>query len=154
MTTIAWDGKTLAADRCMTANGMRVEYKKLSVHPAPKSSFPPGAYAGAGQAAFTESVRAWIDSGGPLPERDKDESPDWGCGLYVTNSGQCHIVTQRMVLLPAQSLPVVAGSGGQFAAGCMVAGWDAVRAVEAAERHADGSGLGVDTWTPTGHAAP
>jgi len=148
MTTIAWDGKTLAVDRGGW-NGRHVrEYQKLSVFAKPGNGWDPGAFASTGDACFNEAMRQWIQSGGDKPQPAEAKDLNDECGLYVTNDGKAFTVTVRGVLLPCFSKKIGAGGGGHFALGCMVAGKTAEEAVQLAQAHTDCSAFGMDCWSP------
>lgn len=131
MTTIAWDGKTLAADTLGTCNGLREGH-------APKAVRIGGVIlAGDGSRALFLRFRAWFFEGrkGPCPYEDKEAE---GNGIAIQDGVlTCWgpqgpwPVTQRLFAI---------GSGYPVALGAMHAGADARRAVEIAISLDTGSG--------------
>lgn len=148
MTTIAWDGTTLAVDRGVWNGRMVREQCKLHVIREPKNGWPPGAYASCGDAAFNTQLVQWMRNGGTRPETAKPEDMDVECGVYVSNGREVFLVMGRGVLLRLVQQKVGSGGGAHFALGCMVAGTDAVTAVELAQKHTDCSAFGIDSWRP------
>lgn len=148
MTTIAWDGKTLAVDRAAWQGRMCMTTKKLHIFERPAHGFPPGAWADCGNAAFNAAVRDWLDDKVPLPYPADGKEADEDMGLWVTMEGKVFTFHKRLVLSPV--LGQIAGSGGGalFVLGAMAFGATAQQAVAAAEYHTDCSAHGVDTWSP------
>lgn len=119
MTTIAWDGKTLAADTLSTCSGIRSAYHakiwregRLLI-------------GGAGSRTVTLQFRDWVRTGmkGACP-LTKDignvfvVTPD-GTGVMWCDDGPFHMDNEPWAL----------GSGEQFALGAMAAGKTAEEAV-------------------------
>jgi len=142
MTTIAFDGKTLAADRRATqGNLIRSTRKIMRVN---------GCLLGAaGEQSFAQALFAWWSNGAkpsewPAHAADKD---DW-VGLMVVRPNR---IIERYERTP-HPLPVLdktfaIGSGRDFALAAMYLGCDAARAVRIASKFDMASGNGVDTLT-------
>jgi len=135
MTTIAWDGKILAADRLGQIGDWKFD-------DGPKIHRLSGGrhFAAAGQCAIGERVRQWADTG-----RDKPvlKEGDAFSGILVTSDGDAYLL--EYALLPMRIQPLFAiGRGAQFALGAMAAGADAVQAIEIANRLCVHSGFGVN----------
>lgn len=149
MTTIAWDGTTLAVDRGGWNGRMVRPTKKITVIQLGREGWPLGAYASTGNAAFNRELALWMQGVvAELPKLAKAEELDDECGLYITNDKIAYSVTQRGILLEIPGQYATAGGGREFALGCMVAGKTAVEAVTLAQLHTDCSAFGIDTWSP------
>lgn len=139
MTTIAWDGKCLAADSQF--GGQFIEQAPIEkiVHLANGC-----VVAGAGTMTDVRRIAAWVEEGA---ERAKYPSLDdcsetfvideRGISWFGPGSGGIPLP------LPA---PTAIGSGGSFAVAAMLAGATAAQAVEIACRLDAESSLPVQTW--------
>lgn len=125
MTTIAWDGKTLAADTLATSNGLRDNRTiKIWRHK--------DALIGAcGSQALCERFRGWVIAG--MDGESPFEGADNGNGLVVTRQhvlcfgdNGCWSVAEPFYTL---------GSGYQLALGALAMGATAKEAVEVAARY-------------------
>jgi len=130
MTTIAWDGKTMAADGCVSGDviiqgGVRKVYLINGGM--------------AGFAGLLEDGMIFIDwlrkgaDGGNRPEMDKDF-----LGLYVNASGRVTEFGPKLFGYRAGK-PAAIGSGAAAAMGAMLAGKDALTAVKIAAKIDDGT---------------
>lgn len=137
MTTIAWDGKVLAADTLVTCNGFRTNY-------APKI-WREGRLlcGGAGSRTIALQFRDWVRGGmaGPCPlQKDIGNvfviRPD-GLGVMWCDDGPFTVGPEPWAL----------GSGEHLALGALEMGADALRAVEVAIKHHTGSGGAITVLT-------
>lgn len=139
MTTIAFDGKTLAAD-CQTNMGsVALRTKKLR-------QFSNGHIGGAsGPAGECEAVMDWYEAGAKFADFPKDEDDKWcDVGLLV-GIDENHCVYYAASPYGSVIYDIMAtGSGQDPALVLMRAGYDAVAAVEAVSKTMGCSGLGVD----------
>lgn len=137
MTTIAWDGKTLAADRC--CGGWKNVSKIFKLKD--------GRYAaGCGNSYHALcAVVAWMNAGSKAdsrPDIPADDAPDM---IVIDKKGVVSWVIWPYVNGVALTEPFFAvGSGSEFALGAMAAGANARRAVEIACRFDASSGQGID----------
>lgn len=135
MTTIAWDGRTLAADSLSTWNGSR---DGLATKIAKRGSILAGS---AGNAVICRRLLDWFRTGmqGHPPSAGNKDAGNWstislfGYGGMVVSYGPDGWESVRV---PSYAL----GSGAEYAAGAMSAGCDARRAVEIAIEHDTSSG--------------
>lgn len=142
MTTIAWDGKTLAADMAITAGWQRLDT------PMEKVAAGPGVLgAAAGSTTYCAAFRKWVEGGcaGDAPEaKSSGDSTDRGLLIRATEDGHfkaiCHEEGGTFELFEQF---FAMGSGKEYALGAMAAGADAVAAVNAAIRFDVMSGGGV-----------
>lgn len=158
MTTIAFDGRYLAADGRMTCgniiNGSKT--KKLfpltaTLHGVQQEIV----FFGAGGFATINSVVEWLKQGNDPYSFDPDQvrpvceqgEVDFG---YITQDGQVH--TMEFELMPYDGeVPWSGGSGFPFAIMAMRMGMNAVQATYEAMKHDSGSGgtvtcFDVDEW--------
>lgn len=141
MTIIAWDGKTLAADkRACHGTLIRTTTKIFKVN---------GCLVGyAGDAAFGEELLAWFKDGEqidkfPIGQRDKD---DWAGMLVIRPDGaiQKYERTPHPLTFTDEDGFYVLGSGRDFAIAAMACGKNAIEAVELTCRFDNGCGNGID----------
>ena len=136
MTTIAYDGKTMAADRLRTCNGVRIgNYKKIE-------KLRDGRIFGfCGEVKYRKMVLDHLkhQSLDPLPEGDY-------CALVVRKDGSVYTLEGGSYELDATP-PIAMGSGGDFAMAAMACGKDAKGAIEIAIRFDTLSGGEIDEVT-------
>lgn len=142
MSVIAWDGKTLAADK-------RASYG-TTILTTTKIFRVGGCLVGyTGDAVFGEQMLAWIRAGAnvedfPAAQRDKD---DW-CGvLVITPEGKVSRYERVPYPLTYEDKFFAAGSGGDFALAAMHLGKTAREAVELACKLDSGCGNGITELT-------
>lgn len=140
MTVIAWDGKTIAADKQSTNGGMKILTNKLVRLDNGTVLASTGS---------TDSGRALIDwyirSDGkkdewPKCQQDKDR---WAYLVVATPKG-VHWYEQECVLIPVVGPFQAWGSGQDFAMAAMAMGATAKEAVELANSLSSTCGMGVD----------
>lgn len=140
MTTIAWDGKTLAADR-MVLYGDAQPRAERKIHNCGRYI-----YAGTGQYSATFLVMEWL-AGGALPEHRPNLGTEDCSGIAIDRQ-TCKVYQvegQQPVLMPLSAKRFAVGSGREFARAAMELGKTAAEAVRLASRLDSGSGFGVDT---------
>ena len=145
MTVIAWDGRTLAADRRATSGfgyAHRATRKIFKLATGELAGFT-------GEEAFGHEVLAWYRNGAdpasfPPTQREKE---DWA-GLIIIGLDR---VVQRYERTPFPCQyrdPWSAwGSGREFASAILFIGRSAIEAVEVACALDPGCGNGIDTFT-------
>lgn len=141
MTTIAWDGKTLCADRQATNSGLARACTKL---------FRSGdcVIAVCGQLVYGLELKAWYESGAnpdkfPAAQREDNK---WGPMMVWKADGMWRY-EQSPYPMKIESPPYACGSGRDFAMMAMHLGNSAERAVELASLFDTDSGFGVDSMT-------
>lgn len=140
MTVIAWDGKTLAADKQLTIGEVKGKITKIS---RGKGGELLGA---AGVSAICVDLVKWYNDGcvaRNFPKMYDDQlayllviTPWSGIYLYYASEDYVHLSDNDIFAI---------GSGADYAIGAMRAGADAVRAVEIASEFSTSCGGGVDT---------
>lgn len=141
MTTIAWDGKTLAADRQRNMQNGPMRVTKLRRNVGKYLAF-----AGAGEVTDIARVIRWIRGGSHVSQRPTlDEVVT--C-IAVRKDGRAVLIHGKVVTAWTIQDPFYAiGSGGDFAMGALAAGQSASHAVAIAQTFDLCSGLGVDHFT-------
>ena len=140
MTTIAWDGKTLAADRQAHHGPSNTKYecKKLRV-------LNGRAIAGAGIKCLNDAMASWITCGGDLPEACKQ-----GEYIVVVAKGENTCEVYEGVPIPLvipSGVKLAWGSGAQAAMAAMECGKNAEEAIQIASRVDLDTGMGYDSHT-------
>lgn len=162
MTTIAWDGHTLAVDRGSWSGYVVHETTKLYPPGGPledkgngtmalpthyRNGWPMGAFAFTGTAGICMRILTWAQSGNDRPFLPESE---WGNshGVLVTLDRKVYRISGYLALEPVESVPFSDGGGQECAIGAMLAGASAKRAVEITAERTYLSVFGVDTWSP------
>lgn len=128
MTTIAWDGRTLAGDTQATSSGM---VRRL---PAKVFRIEKGAghvlFGACGLDQDMHLVVQWI-AGGMLPIDRPKLDEDSFAGIYIDSTGACRLES-KLIRLPMIDRFHAIGSGRDFAMAAMHLGKSAREAVEVA----------------------
>lgn len=140
MTTVAWDGKTLAADKRACSNSLSRTVTKIR-------RVGPLLFAGSGDFDFILAMLAWVEGGRdpekfPTHQRDKD---DWQTVLVIEADGRPSIYNRTPHPIRYEDEHIAIGSGRDFALAAMHLGCDAVTAVKVAAALDTGTGNGVDS---------
>jgi ATP-dependent protease HslVU (ClpYQ) peptidase subunit len=140
MTVIAWDGKTLAADKQSTSNGMRRTTRKIY-------RVTDGLLALTGAGGHAHALLDWFNG-----ERDLDK---WPRTREADDEGSViHFTSQGVFVYggngcgrgePVEDAFIAFGSGRDYAMAAMELGCDARRAVEVASKFDTSCGMGIDT---------
>lgn len=137
MTVIAWDGKTLAADKMICTSAKRIGTKIYSIN---------GELFGMSGALHIGMARlAWVRAGMIAADYPIGGDSEWGQVLRITKE-------RKIVLYNANGFPMhfedpfhATGSGSDFALAAMYLGKSAVEAVEVACALSNECGMGIDT---------
>lgn len=148
MTTIAWDGKTLACDSGAWRGNLVDTAKKL--HHLGKiavdhESKPVEAWAVTiGEIAYSNQLLRWLierDEKPPVPPEKHSEN----FAFIVTKTLRTFTLTGNGTLGELTTVPVAAGGGAGVALGAMLHGASAVRAIEYAAERTDCAMLPVQS---------
>ena len=140
MTTIAWDGETLAADRKM---GGRYNVQKIF-------KVPQGYAAGCGDYDYVVEVVEWLANGADrdkihhLPDKNEDMEPAAEIILVSPKGKVSWLSWPYLRFVQLSEKKVAYGSGGDIALGAMAAGASARQAVAIACRFDSDTGQGID----------
>lgn len=140
MTVIAFDGKTLAADRMGDAGGLRRTTTKIR-------RFDGGLFGSSGSASRGAEMFAWIANGAdparvPAFQLSTDE---YESVMVVRNDGSVWVYGCSAYPFRMEDPFHAIGSGRDFAMAAMFLGHDARVAVEVASQFCSGCGMGIDT---------
>lgn len=142
MTIVAWDGKSIAADRQSTCVGLKETVTKIKVTDNGTIMAATGSYGGG------LILMDWYDKGAKAEDYPSFQQDDdkW-CRLIVFESGQQspQVYEQHPVPLYFQDKFQAWGSGRDYALGAMAAGATAEEAVKITNAHCIDCGLGVDS---------
>jgi len=136
MTVIAWDGKTLAADRRVTFNGTPFEATKIFLVSNGESAV---IYGAAGSTCDANEFHRWI-----IGDRDRPKLTDLSI-IAIDEGGIVYWADSDLNWAKLGCGATAIGSGGKFALGAMKAGKSARDAVEIAIMLDVDCGNGIDT---------
>lgn len=121
MTTIAWDGKILAADTQATSNGMpRIENKVFKLNDG-------RLYAACGSSQDGYLVLTWLNEGSP--KKEKPEIDNDFEALVINIDGSILKLQDKLVFLPLQEKIAATGSGRDYALAAMLCGKSAIQSI-------------------------
>lgn len=137
MTTIAWDGTTLAGDKRATFGSIRTTVTKIR-------RGPKGNLVGiSGTFSLSEPIFDWLLHGAERPEA-QGEKNDF-CGIIeITPDGRC-FKHERHGCFRIEDPFFAVGTGSDFAIAAMALGHSAAEAVALAARFDTNTGDGIDT---------
>src|ERR1043165_7097844 len=107
MTTIAWDGKTLAADSRCTAGGFHYEVSKICRLSDGRI------YAGSGEITDYEQVKSWLDGKTSKPDTKEFQA------VIVDLTGQLWRIEDKIAPFKVFSRFPAIGSGRDYAMAAM-----------------------------------
>lgn len=144
MTTIAFDGYTMAADRCSWSGATRRQVRKLFRIRRAGREFVV-AFAGSGSYAWT--VLRWMRGEGERPNplafhEHKDLNQQ--CAVAVDERRRVWVLGNELIWTPVRERIFAHGGGQDFAWGALEAGATARQAVLIAQKRSDYAGFGAD----------
>lgn len=134
MTTIAWDGQTLAADRQGTIGNLKTSCTKIFRLRDGRL------FGGAGEHQDSLLVRDWLNGG----ERPSDVGEGFS-GIVIALEAVVHRLENKLVLDPVEERFYAIGSGSPYALMAMDLGKDAREAVARTSRYDPNTGTEIDT---------
>ncbi len=142
MTTIAWDGTTLAADRAAWSGNKKYRVRKVHKVKATDGSQYLVAFAGDGN--YAEAILTWMRGGQHPGEYPGDDSII--VAVVVDERRRVWQLSSK-ALRYGRVLERIHSSGGghEFAIGALEAGATAEQAIKIAIKRSDMAGLGVDS---------
>ena len=145
MTTIAWDGTWLAADRGAWSGGIRYPVRK--VFKIVGQDKKPLLVAFSGDGAFATATLEWLQGTGPHPgvyRDDKNQSPT-SVALIVDSRRRVRRLNSELKYTLVQCGRIhSSGAGQDVALGALAAGASARKAVRIAMKFTDYAAFGVD----------
>lgn len=143
MTTIAWDGETLAADRCSWSGCVRRKTRKVFKVKAKDGNICLVAFCGS--QAFAMAVMSWMAGKQEKPDcAEFGVAPDDACAVVIDSKLRVWSLGNRLQYCLMNEKIFATGAGQEFAWGALEAGAAAKRAIEIAAKRSDYSALGVD----------
>lgn len=139
MTTIAWDGYTLAADKRSIYDGVNQIVTKI--HRAGDCLV-----GGSGEFAFILAMIEWVKAGrnpADFPDHQRNEK-DWQPTMVVDARGTCWLYERTPQPIRWERRFAAIGSGKHYAIAAMHLGENAANAVKLASIYDAGTGDGVD----------
>lgn len=146
MTTVAFDGRTMAADKQMNTGGMKHPVARSKIRGGDYHGMP-AVFGGAGTTVYSDAVIDWLMSGMPDEHKpEMPEAPDSFTVVVATEAGVYEYI-DSLRPIPLGQIKWAFGTGAEYAFGAMDAGANAKRAVEIACGRDVNSGLGIDSIT-------
>lgn len=140
MTTVAWDGKTLAADKKTVWGGIIPAGGVTKITPLDTKNYGRVLFGASGAVPDIQKLVRWLTEGGELPKFGK------GCdAIFVNKKKQCWWIDEQGEPVLVRLKKWATGSGMDFALGAMFAGATAKEAVQIAAKLDINTGKGVDT---------
>lgn len=141
MTVLAWDGKTLAADRQATSGGFANAVTKIH-------RVPGGIVGFTGNEGHAVALLAWFKDGRDPTKWPKKEGTNCASAVYITDEGLfCYSGEDGPHAAQHHDRFDAWGAGYAYALAAMYLGCDARRAVEVACQLDINCGKGIDTLT-------
>ena len=140
MTTIAWDGTWLAADRAAWSGGQKYRVRKVERIKAPDGRLFLVACCGDG--TFAPHLLAWM-KGGQHPGQYPD-SGNFTVAIVVDERRRVWRMNHQLRYSRVLERLHACGAGQDYAIGALEAGASAKQAVAIAMKRSDYAGLGVD----------
>lgn len=138
MTTVATDGKTIAADSLATAGSTKVMYAKDKIMVGGSDRGGAAVFAVSGHAAMLPHLARWVERGmADEPPKATGENSEWN--LLIIDYWGARRVESGVPHAFEVPYPHAMGSGRDFALAAMDAGVSPERAVEIA--------IGRDVWS-------
>ncbi|MHB1371985.1 MAG: hypothetical protein ACYCW7_17560 [Pseudomonadaceae bacterium] len=144
MTTIAWDGDTLAADRCSWSGGARRTVRKAFKITMKDGETYLCAFFGSGE--FAHAVMEWMTGTLSTPPDCSSfgVDPETACAVVIDKKKRIWLLGARLRYMRMREKKFAVGAGHEFAWGALEAGASAKQAVMIAAKRSDYAGLGVD----------
>lgn len=145
MTTIAFDGRSIAADRMCSIGNTPVRSPHPKIRRLVYKNLP-AVMGTSGSVEYGHALVDWLQAGahaGKEPELSNDGDSNY-CTVLLATKESVYLFSNSCVGVPLGAIPWAAGSGADYALGAMAAGASAKRAVEIAITLDVNSGCGVD----------
>jgi ATP-dependent protease HslVU (ClpYQ) peptidase subunit len=145
MTVIAYDGKTISADKRATSGGLIRTVTKL--HKLSDGSI----FAHCGDSARGLEMLEWLKAGSDIEKFPADQRHDdkWGSCIWLKPDG-LFVYEMTPHPLKFEDKCLAFGSGREFALAAMHCGKTSAEAVEIASLFDNGCGNGIDTMSLEG----
>ena len=147
MTTIAWDGTTLAGDRCSWSGGTRRKVRKVfKIKAKDGETLLVGLV---GQQSFAYQVVEWLKGDRLVGPVCKDFGVDAqeACALIINSKRKVFVLGASLTYNPMLEKIFSIGAGCEYAWGALEAGATAKQAIQITAKRSDYSALGADCIT-------
>lgn len=151
MSTIAFDGKTVAADKQSTDNSIRRACSKIKRIPSGEL------LAGCGPHGMVNVMMAWYEAGADLTKYPvgQNDNQDWAILIVINpKTGKSIEYGKHPAIMEFDAGPWAWGSGREFAMAAMHCGCDATKAINVAAHFDTNTGIGVDVFSVVPVAQP
>lgn len=142
MTTIAWDGRTLAADKGSWFGGLHQPVRKVHRVTAPDGRR--FLVAMAGDAVFATQCLRWMRGEIDNPGRCLGGDENRDVMVVIDERRRIWRLSSRLVYVPYEGKVHAHGAGQEIALGALMAGADAVKAIKITMQVSDFAARGVD----------
>ena len=141
MTVIAWDGKTLAADKQATSCGLAMTTTKIR-------QIEDGSVAAyTGDQDSGEVILQWYEDGAdPMLWPVVQQTSKGWARLIVADAKGCRVYDRRPIAVEVEDSFAAGGSGRDFAVAALHCGKSAREAVETASLYSIDCGKGMDAF--------
>lgn len=141
MTTIAFDGTTLAADKGSWSGGLHQAVRKVHRITAPDGRR--FLMAMAGDPVFATQVLRWM-RGGNHPGQCLTDDLNRDVAVVIDERRRVFRLSSRLIYVPYEGKLHAHGAGQEIALGALMAGADAVKAIRITMQVSDFAARGVD----------
>jgi hypothetical protein len=131
VTTIAWDGTSLAADRLVSSPGHKYSAKKIRKVELEEGEFLVAGFAG--DLTACAQMLDWAETGFD-PEQAPEMADDAVEGIAAYSTGLVYLICGTRMMPLTVDVPAAVGSGGSAAMASMVREKDALLAVKTARK--------------------
>lgn len=143
MTTIAWDGRTLAADRAAWSSGNKYRVRKVYKVRAPDGRRFLVAFSG--DANYCFAVLGWM-RGGPRPGAYPNKDGAYTIAVVIDEKNRIwRMDSDDLKYVPVLEKIHASGAGQDYAIGALEAGATATEAIRITIKRSDYAALGVDS---------
>lgn len=140
MSIVAWDGKTIAADRQCTAGDLMLRATKI------RRINNGDILAWTGTLENGMTLADWYERGADQKLWPTFQASDSWCRLIVVSKGRAYSYEQLPVKQLVEDRFAAWGSGRDLAMGALAMGATAVEAVKVASRFSSTCGMGVESF--------
>lgn len=142
MTTIAYDGRTMAGDKAAWSGSLCYPVRKVYKTRTKKQGQILVGFAGSG--GFAHAVLVWL-KGGAHPGKYPEDGKDVTIALIVRANGTIWKLDNNLRYTRVYGRRHALGAGQDMATGAMAAGATAAQAVRIVMRNSDSAAIGMHT---------
>ena len=144
MTTIAFDGRSMAADRMCTIGNTPVRSPHPKIRRLVYKNLP-AVMGTSGAVEYGHALMDWLEAGAAAgKEPQLSDDGDHSCCVLLATKDSVFLFANSCTGVPLGPVPWASGSGADYALGAMAMGARAKKAVEVAVTLDVNSGCGID----------